>query len=122
MPDFVGHADLVSQAGQLLDDEQRVPIVALSGSPGVGKTALAIHAAHQLTERFPDGQLYVNLHGATAGLQPLQPVEVLGRFMRSLGVETAAIPADLEEASAAFRSRVAGSRASGVSTGCRPAK
>jgi DNA-binding SARP family transcriptional activator/Tfp pilus assembly protein PilF len=110
VPDFVGRADLVSQTTQLLDDELTVPIVALSGSPGVGKTALAIHAAHQLTERFRDGQLYVDLHGATTGLQPLQPLEVLGRFLRSLGVEAAAIPADLEEASAAFRSRVAGRR------------
>ncbi len=76
----------------------------------MGKTALAIHAAHQLTERFPDGQLYVNLHGATAGLQPLQPLEVLGRFLRSLGIEAALVPADLEEASAAFRSLVAGRR------------
>jgi DNA-binding SARP family transcriptional activator/Tfp pilus assembly protein PilF len=108
--DFVGRADVVCQIKQLLAAEPGVPIVALSGAPGVGKTALAIHAAHQLAERFPDGQLYVDLHGATAGLQPLQPLEVLGRFLRSLGIEAAAIPADLEEASAAFRSRVAGRR------------
>lgn len=108
--DFVGRAGLVRQITRLLAPELSVPIVALAGCPGVGKTALAIHAAHQLTERFPDGQLYVNLHGATVGLKPLQPLEVLGRFLRSLGVEAAAIPTDLEEASAAFRSRVAGRR------------
>jgi DNA-binding SARP family transcriptional activator/tetratricopeptide (TPR) repeat protein len=110
LADFVGRDDLVQQIQHLLADELRVPIVALSGSPGVGKTALAVHAAHRLAERFPDGQLYVNLHGATAGLQPLRPLEVLGRFLRSLGVEPAAIPLELEEASAAFRSRVAGRR------------
>ncbi len=108
--DFVGRADLLCQIRQHLAAEPEVPVVALSGAPGVGKTALVIHAAHQLTERFPDGQLYVNLHGATAGLQPLQPLEVLGRFLRSLGIEAALVPADLEEASAAFRSRVAGRR------------
>jgi DNA-binding SARP family transcriptional activator/Tfp pilus assembly protein PilF len=108
--DFVGRGDLVCQIKQLLAAEPGVPVVALSGSPGVGKTTLAIHAAHQLTERFPDGQLYVNLHGATSSLQPLSPLEVLGRFLRSLGTEASTIPADPEEASATFRSRVAGRR------------
>ena len=107
---FVGRDDLVQHIQHALTDELRVPIVALSGSPGVGKTALAVRVAHRLTVRFPDGQLYVDLHGATAGLQPLQPLEILGRFLRSLGAEPAAIPLELEEASAAFRSRVAGRR------------
>jgi DNA-binding SARP family transcriptional activator/Tfp pilus assembly protein PilF len=107
---LVGRDDLVGQIHYLLADDLRVPIVALSGSPGVGKTALAVRAAHRLTERFADGQLYVDLHGATAGLQPLQPLEVLGRFLRELGLEPAAIPVELGEASAAFRSRVTGRR------------
>jgi DNA-binding SARP family transcriptional activator/tetratricopeptide (TPR) repeat protein len=110
LADFVGRDDLVQQIQHLLADELRVPIVALSGTPGVGKTALAVHAAHGLTERFPDGQLYVNLQGATAGLQPLQPLEVLGRFLRSLSMAPGAVPTNLEEASAAFRSWVAGRR------------
>jgi DNA-binding SARP family transcriptional activator/DNA polymerase III delta prime subunit len=104
---LVGRDHLVRRIGQVLADDRRVPVVALSGPPGVGKTALAIHAAHGLVERFPDGQLYVNLHGATAGLQPLPPLEVLGRFLRALGADPAAIPTELEEASAAFRSRSA---------------
>jgi DNA-binding SARP family transcriptional activator/tetratricopeptide (TPR) repeat protein len=108
--DFVGRARLVGEIKRLLSDGLRVPVVAMSGSPGVGKTALAIHAAHRLIDRFPDGQLYVDLHGATAGLQPLQPLEVLGRFLRALGTDPAAVPTQHEEASAAFRSRVAGRR------------
>lgn len=106
MGDFVGRADLVDQIEQLLADDQRVSIVALWGPPGVGKTALAVHAAHRLAERFPDGQLYVDLHGATAGLQPLRPLEVLVRFLRALGAQPTAMPTGVEEASAAFRSRV----------------
>jgi tetratricopeptide (TPR) repeat protein len=108
--DFVGRADLVRHVRLLFADDRRVPIVALSGSPGVGKTALAVHAAHRLADRFLHGQLYVNLHGATSGLRPLQPLEILGRFLRALGIEADAIPAELEEASAALRSRVAGRR------------
>jgi DNA-binding SARP family transcriptional activator/DNA polymerase III delta prime subunit len=108
--DFVGRADLVRRIEQLLADDLRMPVVALSGPPGVGKSALAVHTAHRLAEQFPDGQLYVNLHGATAGLQPLRPLEVLGRFLRALGTDPAAVPTELEEASAAFRSQVAGRR------------
>jgi tetratricopeptide (TPR) repeat protein len=85
-------------------------IGAIQGAAGIGKSALAVHAAHRLAERFPDGQLYVDLHGATAGLRPLAPLEVLGRFLRALGMAPAAIPNDSEEASAAFRSMVAGRR------------
>ena len=107
---FVGRADLVKEIKRLLGDDQRVPVVAVSGPPGVGKTALAVHAAHRLAERFPDGQLSVDLQGSTAGLQPLQPIEVLGRFLRALGVAPGAIPSDLPEASALLRSRMAGRR------------
>ena len=107
---FVGRAELLGEIKRLLGDDQRVPVVALSGPPGVGKTALAVHAAHRLAERFPDGQLYVDLQGPTAGLRPLPPVEVLGRFLRALGAAPGAIPSDLAEASTMFRSRVAGRR------------
>jgi DNA-binding SARP family transcriptional activator len=95
------------------DDEGALgPVVvsAVVGTAGVGKSALAVHAAHRLAGRFPDGQLYVNLQGAAVGLAPLGPGEVLGRFLRGLGVDPAAIPSDLEEAAALWRSRVAGRR------------
>jgi DNA-binding SARP family transcriptional activator len=85
-------------------------VCSISGMAGVGKTALAVHAAQRLAGRFPDGQLYVSLHGATAGLRPLPPLEVLGRFLRALGSDPAAVPTDLEEAAAVFRSKVAGRR------------
>jgi tetratricopeptide (TPR) repeat protein len=95
------------------DDEgalEPVVVSAVVGTAGVGKSALAIHAAHRLAGRFPDGQLYVNLQGATMGLPPLEPLEVLGRFLRALGVNAPAIPGGLQEAAALWRSQVAGRR------------
>lgn len=85
-------------------------ISAIEGVGGVGKSALTIHAAHQLADRFPDGQLYVDLRGATVDLAPLRPLEVLGRFLRGLGVAGSAIPPQLDEAAARFRTETAGKR------------
>ncbi|MGW1544258.1 BTAD domain-containing putative transcriptional regulator [Streptomyces sp. NPDC002309] len=90
--------------------EGHVAIAAIDGTGGVGKSALAIHTAHQLADRFPDGQFYVDLHGATAGLTPLEPGEVLGRFLSTLGLPQVAIPTNTDEAAATFRSMVADRR------------
>jgi DNA-binding SARP family transcriptional activator len=84
-----------------------VIISAIDGMGGVGKSALAVQAAHQLTDRFPDGQLYVNLHGATPGQPPRTPISALGQLLRSLDVDPAAIPAEVEEAAARWRSLAA---------------
>ncbi|WP_344487249.1 AfsR/SARP family transcriptional regulator [Nonomuraea monospora] len=81
-----------------------VAIAAIDGPGGIGKSALAIHAAHAAVDRFPDGALYVDLHGATAGLPPADPLQVLGRLLRSLGVDAAAVPSTMEEATANYRS------------------
>jgi tetratricopeptide (TPR) repeat protein len=87
-------------------------IVAIDGMAGVGKSALAIQAGHLLTDAdlYPDGQLYVNLQGSAAGLSPVEPLDALGRMLRSLGVDPVAIPARLEEAAGRFRTLTANRR------------
>lgn len=104
---FVGRRVLVDEITAALasarPDNYAVPIVALSGPPGVGKTALAIHAGHHLRAAFPDGQLYANLHGYSLRA-PVSPTDLLAHFLRALGVPPAGVPADLEEQAALFRS------------------
>jgi DNA-binding SARP family transcriptional activator len=88
---------------------RRPPVVVLYGPGGTGKSALAVRVAHELASEFPDGQLYVDLCGSTPGMRPLPPVEVLGRFLRRLGVHPSEVPSGVAEAAALFRS-VAASR------------
>jgi DNA-binding SARP family transcriptional activator len=113
IPDFTGRAEQVAQLSALLSagaDEDRpgaVRVVVVAGSGGLGKTALAVHTAHQLASQFPDGQLYANLFGAT---QPADPAEVLARFLRDLGMDGARIPVGEEERAALYRTRLAGRR------------
>jgi len=85
-----------------------VPVVAISGKAGCGKTTLAVHAAHLLHTAFPDGQLYAHLRGAAG--PPVEPAEVLARFLRALGLDGATIPETVDERSELFRARLAGSR------------
>lgn len=81
-------------------------LVAVSGPPGVGKTALAIQVAHKVKDQFPDGQLYVNLLGTDFD-EPTEPIDVLGRFLRSFGVDGQALPATLNERIDLYRDLVA---------------
>ncbi|TDD02155.1 hypothetical protein E1294_51325 [Nonomuraea diastatica] len=103
-------AELEHLCDHMICGRQRPTIFALSGCGGVGKSALAIHAAHQIAGHFPDGQLYVDLHGAITDIEPLQPAEALRRFLCSLGLAETAVPASVEEAAARFRSMTNGKR------------
>lgn len=73
-----------------------VAIHAIGGMAGVGKTAFAVHAAHQLAPRFPDGQLFLPLHGHTPGQRPVPPAEALASLLLSAGVAAQQIPPGLE--------------------------
>ncbi len=85
-----------------------VRIALVAGSGGLGKTSLAVHAAHRVRAGFPDGQLYVDLLGATS--HPLPPADVLARFLRDLGVDGRDIPVDDDERAARYRTVLAGRR------------
>ncbi|MEU2226833.1 helix-turn-helix domain-containing protein [Streptomyces sp. NPDC018347] len=87
-----------------------VVISAIGGMAGVGKTALAVHWAHQEADRFPDGQLYVNLRGFEESGRPLSPGDALAGFLEALGVPSSSVPRGLEERSALFRERTASRR------------
>ncbi|WP_335985875.1 AfsR/SARP family transcriptional regulator [Glycomyces sp. MUSA5-2] len=104
---FTGRSGQLAALDALTGPGPRVAV--LSGIGGSGKTTLALHWAHRVRERFPDGQLYVNLRGwdRTA---PLTPLDVLAGFLRALGVPTESIPSDVDEASALLRSRLADTR------------
>jgi transcriptional regulator with XRE-family HTH domain/tetratricopeptide (TPR) repeat protein len=105
VPDFTGRSAEIAAVTAALE---RGPVVMLAGKPGVGKTALALHLAHLVSERFPGGQLHVDLRGA--GSDALDPDTVLHRFLRALGVDASAIPADSDERAAAYRAALAGRR------------
>ena len=110
--DFTGREDAldrlrVRMAGRP-SGSTAVVITGAVGKAGVGKTALAVHVAHQLRPKFPDGQLYVNLRGAEA--QALAPAEVLGRFLRALGVEGQCLPQDVDSRAGLYRSLLADRR------------
>jgi DNA-binding SARP family transcriptional activator/tetratricopeptide (TPR) repeat protein len=112
---FTGRtADLQRLDGLLGDTSadqapQAVVITAIGGAAGVGKTALAVHWAHRVADRFPDGQLYVNLRGYDPD-QPMPAGDALARFLTALGVSGQDVPLDVEERAARYRSELAGRR------------
>lgn len=108
---FVGRAEHVAEIRSELESERsRTALAVISGMPGVGKTGLALHVAEQLRHAFPDGQLYLNLHGATPGVAPLEPADALAVLLRGLGVDARRIPSDTAAASALLRSVLAPTR------------
>lgn len=108
---FVGRtAELDRIRAVLRTPRTTPPVVVVHGPGGIGKSALALRAAHAVADAFPDGHLYVDLQGATPGLAALDPAEALARFLRALGVPPADLPATGAEAATRFQSMLAARR------------
>ncbi|CAM3303631.1 AfsR/SARP family transcriptional regulator [Kibdelosporangium persicum] len=106
-PDFVERREYTKEIRRVLTapDATGVRIAALLGRCGVGKSALALHVAHQMRDRFPDGQLYAELGASRC--TPAGIGEIACGFLRALGVSDARIPADPDERAAMYRSLLA---------------
>jgi tetratricopeptide (TPR) repeat protein/transcriptional regulator with XRE-family HTH domain len=114
VPHFAGRSAALKVLADLIADigapSRTVVISAIDGTAGIGKTALAVYWAHQVAERFPDGQLYINLRGFDPGGPPLPPAEAIRTFLHALGVPQERIPAGLEAQAAQYRSMLAGKK------------
>ena len=113
--DFTGRGtelDRLLKSVPILDGvNTAVVISAIDGMAGIGKTTLAVHAAHQLAGRYPDAHFYLDLHAHTVGQEPTDPAVALGTLLRSLGVPGERIPETLEERAALWRAELDGHRA-----------
>ncbi|WP_127502025.1 AfsR/SARP family transcriptional regulator [Actinoplanes solisilvae] len=111
LPQFVGREADLDRADALLRAAERagaMPIVAIDGLPGVGKSTFALHWAHRVAARFPDGQLYLDLR--TCDRQAVSAAEALVVMLSALGVPPHAVPSTVVARAALFRSHIAGRR------------
>src|SRR5216683_2389006 len=108
--DFTGRAGELGKLTGLLHSAGTVVIAAVSGTAGVGKTALAVHWAHRVVGRFSDGQLYVNLRGFEPSGMPMTPAEAIRGFLDAFHVPAERIPVGLDAQAALYRSLLAGKR------------
>ena len=112
---FTGREEELSQLIRTVTDAASggasvARIHAIGGMAGVGKTTFAVHAAHKLASRFPDGQIFLPLHAHTPGQWPVEPAEALANLLVTLGVGPQQIPPGLEARTALWRSHIAGKR------------
>ncbi|CRK54988.1 transcriptional regulator, SARP family [Alloactinosynnema sp. L-07] len=104
---FTGRAAQLAALDRAAAPPPAVTIAAVTGTGGVGKTALAVHWAHRAAARFPDGQCYLNLRGYSPD-QPVPPAAALESLLVALGVARSAVPHALDERAALYRTTVAG--------------
>jgi tetratricopeptide (TPR) repeat protein len=115
IPDFTGRAaalaDLRTRLAGHNPDGRFTAIYAVNGMGGVGKTTLAIQAAWEVAERYPDGGFFIDLHGFTAGIAPLSPEAALEQLLRDAGLSAGAIPPGVAARQARWRSLMANRKA-----------
>ncbi|MFF9488229.1 BTAD domain-containing putative transcriptional regulator [Streptomyces sp. NPDC014676] len=108
LPCFTGRADVLEQAARFAaDGDGTLRVLAVDGIAGVGKTALAVHVAHRIAARFPDGRLFADLGGFSPAGGPADAGEVLAGFLAALGIDAARVPARTDARAALFRSVLA---------------
>ncbi|CAL9376540.1 BTAD domain-containing putative transcriptional regulator [Streptomyces sp. enrichment culture] len=108
LPCFTGRTELLEQAARFAAaDDGALRVLAVDGIAGVGKTALAVHLAHRIAARFPDGQLFADLGGFASADGPAEAGEVLAGFLAALGVDRTRVPARTDARAALFRSVLA---------------
>jgi DNA-binding SARP family transcriptional activator len=113
---FAGRTDHLHRLDLLVPDADRgaaasaVVISAIAGTAGVGKTALAVHWAHGVRHRFPDGQLYVNLRGFDPAAAPIPPAQVVRSFLDALQIPARRIPAGFDAQVGLYRGLLAGKK------------
>ncbi|KRV48690.1 hypothetical protein AQ490_23850 [Wenjunlia vitaminophila] len=110
---FTGRGPELAQLLRYRDIEGPTAVVihAIDGMAGVGKSSLALRAGHRLAPHFPDGQLFIDLHGFAEGMAPVDPADALNTLLRGLGVPGEHVPHGVAERSALFRSLLANRRA-----------
>ncbi|MFT7834904.1 NB-ARC domain-containing protein [Saccharothrix sp. BKS2] len=109
VPRFVGRADELALLSGLLTGDGATPVIAINGTAGIGKTTLAVTWARSVVDRFPDGQLYVDLRGFDP-LGPVEPTAAVRGFLDAFAIPAEQVPTDLEAQAALYRSHVEGRR------------
>jgi DNA-binding SARP family transcriptional activator len=112
LPAFVGRAAQLAQVDRMLDGDNGIPadvgVAVITGMAGVGKSTFAVHWAHRVAPRFPDGQLYINLRGFDPTGLPVSPDRALRTLLESFGTEPISLPQDPDALAAYYRTQLAG--------------